>query len=798
MLAGVASLALLGAGLSSAAFATGPYPTQPEGPQSGEEVPQLGGTSGAGTTPLDADDAGDPLLCTSGNVYAIGFDTWRGLVEGEMGGARGQMVHVAPDGAVTPVGPELPTAYDSVYTGTNTQYGWNGLGVSSDGSWAMVFQRMNNRDVRMWKYTASTDEWVDTQKTFVMHEPNKGFEDELASAIAGAICPACIGQGEQFVWGGYNNNASNSTRFQLWAFDPETEDNVYLGYIPVRKGNFDAGDITFDGKGNLYLAAGNLANDRMRLYTVTHESMMAAAGGAMVASESPERNFVKDVNGVALTQDGEIYVSAKKEVLETDLPLVTNPVTVTQELFTASTWQSSDLASCPKNIPTITVQKDVVGRANPDDQFALDLKVWTALKDENGNPLPEEWHPVADPITTAGTDTGIQAEKSGPWPTARGLKFQFSESAAEGSSSLSEFYETSWKCVTDGDPEWVAAGKTTSGELAYPSGSSITSVVCTFKNEPVTPNLEKTIRDGYPKQLKNGNWEIVYDVEVALPEDTKISAKYNLVDELNYGDGITIDSATWATEGATGGDFVNGAAEMATDKVITPTDGPHKYTVTVEAAVADSAFLEGTYECAAESNEEGSGFLNTATLTANGETQEKEACGEPELPEQSWVLKKDSDPKPGSTVKAGEKIKYTLTVTNTGVVPLKDAYAVDDASEVLKHATLNTPLPDGVTQSGTTLTWKVPNIKPGESAQVSYTVTVKDFKDSVAFKNVVTPEGPGGECEPNHCETNHKGGQLPKTGAAIGGVVALAMVLLLGGGYVTFAAKRKRGGEHTA
>ena len=65
------------------------------------------------------------------------------------------------------------------------------------------------------------------------------------------------------------------------------------------------------------------------------------------------------------------------------------------------------------------------------------------------------------------------------------------------------------------------------------------------------------------------------------------------------------------------------------------------------------------------------------------------ARGNHGAPAPQWSLEKTSNPVSGSSVKAGEKVTYTLKVTNTSdEADLHGAVAVDDLSDVLKHATL--------------------------------------------------------------------------------------------------------------
>ena len=128
----------------------------------------------------------------------------------------------------------------------------------------------------------------------------------------------------------------------------------------------------------------------------------------------------------------------------------------------------------------------------------------------------------------------------------------------------------------------------------------------------------------------------------------------------------------------------------------------------------------------------------------------------------AWSLEKTSDPTSGSEVDPGDQVTYTLTVTNTTDNAVVDnAVVTDDLSDVLQYASLDS-VPAGATLSGDTLTWQVPELQPGETAELSYTVTVDDDAYDVAFSNVATP-GDGGEC--TTCTTDHT--TPPEAGRAV-------------------------------
>ncbi|WP_182141262.1 isopeptide-forming domain-containing fimbrial protein [Schaalia sp. JY-X169] len=319
----------------------------------------------------------------------------------------------------------------------------------------------------------------------------------------------------------------------------------------------------------------------------------------------------------------------------------------------------------------------------------------------------------------------------------------------------------------------------------------------------VRPSVAKTVTGLV--QNDDGSWDVTYDVVVTLPTGEEVnpkglSAKYDLVDVLDFGASITIQAATWSGGGLVDQPFVDGSAEMASGAVITPEDAVHTYTVTVSALVDNEAFVDGSAYCEPES-ETGSGFLNRVTLISAGTPSEDQACTEPPAPE--WTLEKTSDPASGSTVKAGDKVTYTLKVTNSSdEADLHGAVVKDDLSDVLKHAALSGDLAAGLSVDGSTLTWAVPVVAKGESVQVSYTVTVKKDAVNVQLKNVATPDSPGGVCTPDKCSTTHKvpptptptptpptprPPALPRTGATVGSILLGGLVL----GAIGYGLKRR-------
>lgn len=163
-----------------------------------------------------------------------------------------------------------------------------------------------------------------------------------------------------------------------------------------------------------------------------------------------------------------------------------------------------------------------------------------------------------------------------------------------------------------------------------------------------------------------------------------------------------------------------------------------------------------------------------------------------------FVFAKVADPVSGETVRTGQRITYTVTVTQTGVGPVTGADVTDDLSGVLDDATWNdTAVASSgtVARSGNSLVWSG-DLARGQVVSITYSVTVKEGGDR-ALRNVVTTTDPLGACDPSAaCVTQHFVPPPPGL-AATGGTIAWtaagfgALALMVGAGMM-LAAQRRR------
>lgn len=118
---------------------------------------------------------------------------------------------------------------------------------------------------------------------------------------------------------------------------------------------------------------------------------------------------------------------------------------------------------------TLTIRKNVAGRALANDQFRLALSL-------GGTEVTA--------ATTTGSATGIQSVQLGPVPVTRGQTYTISETVVT-SASLST-YTTGYECSRGGVT--IATGSSVSGSITIPDEAGA-AIECTFTNTPQVARL---------------------------------------------------------------------------------------------------------------------------------------------------------------------------------------------------------------------------------------------------------------------------------------------------------------------
>ncbi|GLZ78668.1 hypothetical protein Afil01_34750 [Actinorhabdospora filicis] len=159
-----------------------------------------------------------------------------------------------------------------------------------------------------------------------------------------------------------------------------------------------------------------------------------------------------------------------------------------------------------------------------------------------------------------------------------------------------------------------------------------------------------------------------------------------------------------------------------------------------------------------------------------------------DTPVRAFTLTKRAEP---GTVKTGQKVTYTVTVTNTGKGGYDSLAFTDDLTRVLERARYNgdaTATAGTVTVTGARLTWRGP-LPVAATVTVTYSVTATAAGKLV---NAVTTTTPGGNCaspgEPGCSATTTVTPPLPVTGPGIAGWLMAAGALIALG----FALRRVR------
>ncbi len=416
----------------------------------------------------------------------------------------------------------------------------------------------------------------------------------------------------------------------------------------------------------------------------------------------------------------------------------------------------------PRVYPTIT--KTVTSAAQgPDGTWTIAYDVAVSLAPEGpGNPdgLSAKYD-LTDTLAFGGgitvdsatvTGPGTPGAFSGEPPTATLASGRTIVPGATDTFTVTVEATVTTAAIEDGTTECLPGSAPDAGGFlntaVLSSGGQTTPVHdCA---EPVFPTIEKTGAESH--QNGDGSWYVSYEVTVSYPETDQEPepnpVAFTLTDAPSLPAGVTVaDGSTWSVSGLDGAPVVeptwDGTGTWVIGEGTLPPGGQARYLVTTNVVVAPNP--EG-YEFTTCDDTDTTGILlpNTATVVSGAYSASDDGCTTV-LPQPSWTVHKSSSPESGSTVRPDDTITYTLTVENTGQVPLEGAVITDDLSDVVDDATVSLPLEPGLnlSEDGRTLTWTVPTIAAGgEPVTASYTVTVDADAWGATLRNVITGDGP--------------------------------------------------------
>jgi hypothetical protein len=423
--------------------------------------------------------------CTPGNIYGVS--------------ANGQALLVRPDGSRI-VDNGWRTLYGSwalpshLTTGGNvgTKYGVNGVAVASDGTqyaYASAYSYDANYPETQWwplvsilvKKPGEAWRWWDYAAT-----PDGASYYDLANGevpVTGAIDPAS----GNYLIGGFEAKAANGqARFVLRELNLTTGKSTIIGRVNVGAWNSSYtvlnGDIAFDASGNLFILSHRTGATAgvgpLTITTVPKANIDSARTnpGGMIAgnvTRAQQTTYDGGVNGIAVDPDGSLVLSSPQSMWRVD------PVTAAQigpKILSSNPFVGGssliDLASC-SSPNTLIVRKDIVNRVKPSDQFELQLQ-------------RQDGTQVASTVTE-GSSNGVQQQQVGPTLVTAGSTYRIAEVGSAG--TVMGDYTSTWSCV---DPQGasVASGTGTSGALTIPSNYRSSPVTCTFRNAPISPEIE--------------------------------------------------------------------------------------------------------------------------------------------------------------------------------------------------------------------------------------------------------------------------------------------------------------------
>ncbi|MGD0376883.1 MAG: hypothetical protein ABSB01_20150, partial [Streptosporangiaceae bacterium] len=567
--------------------------------------------------PGPASAAGAPLSCTGNTIYSYqrGTDSSSPSTSGSV-----YALATATVGGST----VAATLVTKVPAGGFA----NALGITKGGTAMYAVDQTTSRanSAIIHGYNTGTQTWT----TY------KGNASGASSSfVAGAVNPA---NGVYYYVSYGTGTATSPGIATVYGFNTSTNTPISgtIATFGLPTGNStksNNGDIAFDSAGNMFVLASNGTNVGIGVVKGPIPTTGSPSGVPLtdtLLNRFGDRNIY---NGIAFDNAGDLYVggtSGSSSVLTKLNPntgaIIAGPTPLSSN---AQAFPNVDLAACSLN-PTLSLQKDIVGRYAPGNQFTLSI---------SGGGLRE-----GNTTTTTGNTTGIQSDAvAGPIIARSGTTYTLTETAASGSLLN---YTTTYSCVdTANGNAPVASGTGHSFDLRFPPTTDISpNVVCTFKNTPRAPGI--TLRKSVAETTLTAGETLHYSFLVT-----------------NTGD-VTLAPVTIAETEFTG---------HGTPPTVSCPAGA------ASLAPGDSVTCTATYTVTQADVDHGT-VSNTATATGITPAHEpitsapSSASVSGERKPSISVVK---SAEPSSFAAAGETIHYSFLVTNTGNMTLSHVQVND-------------------------------------------------------------------------------------------------------------------------
>lgn len=307
-----------------------------------------------------------------------------------------------------------------------------------------------------------------------------------------------------------------------------------------------------------------------------------------------------------------------------------------------------------------------------------------------------------------------------------------------------------------------------------------------------------------------------------------VTKKASATGPVHPGDTVTYTvTVTAGPAPAAGAGFVDTLADVLDDATLTGAPSATGGSVAYDAVHQDISWTDDlaanetitvTYSVVVNDPDRGDGVLvNHVTPNGDGSCPSDADCATNTPVRGDFTVTKTANHPSGSTVHAGDRVTYTITVTG-GDAPVVDAAVTDDLSSVLVGATydgdLQTDAGSAAYQNGA-ISWSISTLTAGQVVSVVYSVTIKAVSATTRLTNTAIPSADGhcagdGQCTvivdinpdpaspgptqpPAAPVRSGPPSGLAYTGAPLTGYFGLAALILIAGLGLTVAGRRRSG-----